>query len=352
LLKQAIIKMAVEAFRDKYAVEAVDMKNDQIVVMLNENSSMQNSTFSQLAETIGSLQEVIKKDLNISLSAAVSSLKRTFKEVNILYQEVKQASNYRIFYGYRSIVFFDEIKMLKSEGFQYPSEKEKQLLDALMLGKIDNAKKIFNDILHSASGYSYTVLNSLMLRLISSISGIFESIGNNSFSSVNFKFNDFMAIINRCETMDEMKSSFYEMFDREFSILKQKSSSKYAKIINKAIEIINNNYSDENLCLNYITEKLSLSPGYLGKLFKMHTSKSIGDYINQIRVEKALDLLVKTQRPINEVAQKVGFSSSNYFYPVFKKIIGVTPAEYRLNKKSLLNENPKKLNLSSNTLLQ
>ncbi len=58
----------------------------------------------------------------------------------------------------------------------------------------------------------------------------------------------------------------------------------------------------------------------------------------EVGVEKALDILVKTQRPINEVAQKVGFSSSNYFYPVFKKLIGVTPAEYRLNKKSLMAE--------------
>jgi len=336
LLKQAVIKMASEAFSDKYTVEVVDMKGDQIVVMLNNNSNTENAGFSQLTETIGSFQENIKKDIDITLSAAVSSMQKTFNEINLLYQEVRQATNYRVFYGHMSIVFFDEIKMLTSDGFQYPTEKEKMLLDALMLGRIDFAKKIFNDILYSASGYSYTVLNSLMLRLISSISGIFECIENNSFQTVNFNFNDFMTIINRCETIDEMKSSFYEMFDGVFSLQKQKIYTKYAQIVNKTIEIINNDYSNENLCLNYIAEKLSLSPGYLGKLFKTHTSKSIGDYINQIRVERALDILIKTQNPINEVAQKVGFSCSNYFYPVFKKIIGVTPAEYRLNKKSLL----------------
>lgn len=352
LLKQAIVKMALEAFRDKFTAEAVDMKNDQVIVILNNNGNTENAIFSQLTETIEKFQANVKKDLDISLSAAISSFKRTFREINLLYQEVRQASNYRVFYGHMSIVCYDEIKTLNSEGFQYPSDKEKMLLDALMLGKIDCAKKVFNEILCSASGYSHTVLNSLMPRLVSAISNIFEHIESNSFGSVNFNFNDFMSIINRCETMDEIKSSFYEMFDRVFSVLKQRSSSKYAQIVNRAVEIINNDYSNENLCLNFIADKLCLSPGYLGKLFKMHTSKSIGDYINQVRVEKALDILVKSQRPINEIAQKVGFSSSNYFYPVFKKLTGVTPAEYRLNKKSLLAEKTKQFNLSSNTLIQ
>ena len=96
--------MALEVFRDKYMTEVVDMKNDQIVVMLNNSCNTEGMNYSRLAETTGNLQEIVKRDIDISLSAAISSFNKTFKEFNLLYQEVRQASNYRVFYGHMSII--------------------------------------------------------------------------------------------------------------------------------------------------------------------------------------------------------------------------------------------------------
>ena len=134
-----------------------------------------------------------------------------------------------------------------------------------------------------------------------------------------------------CETIDEIRGRFYHMFNRVFSILEERKKSKYELLINKAIAIINKEYADEGLCLNIMAIKLGMSPGYLGKLFKTYTSKSVADYINQVRMENSLKLLKTSRMQINDISTAVGFSSKNYFYTVFKRTFGITPYEYRRN---------------------
>ena len=62
---------------------------------------------------------------------------------------------------------------------------------------------------------------------------------------------------------------------------------------------------------------------------KKITSKSVSDYINEVRIEKAKKLLETSNASISEIVEQTGFSSSNYFYIYFKKTNGVTPNEYK-----------------------
>lgn len=68
---------------------------------------------------------------------------------------------------------------------------------------------------------------------------------------------------------------------------------------------------------------------YLGQLFKKETGLSLNDYINKVRINKAKKLLKETGAMVYEIADQVGFSDSQYFSTVFKKIVGVSPKEYR-----------------------
>ena len=62
-----------------------------------------------------------------------------------------------------------------------------------------------------------------------------------------------------------------------------------------------------------IADELEMSYSYLGKMFKKHNSYSVGDYINNIRIQKSMELLKNTDKPINEIAQMSGFISRNNF---------------------------------------
>lgn len=101
------------------------------------------------------------------------------------------------------------------------------------------------------------------------------------------------------------------------------------------IDYINDNYSNENLNLQYLAQKYHITAAYLGKLFKQKTKMSFNNYLLQIRIEKAKELLKNSDYKIYEVAYAVGFSDPNYFTVKFLSAEKITPAKYRelLNSK-------------------
>ena len=327
ILRKAIIKTASEVF-SKYLFETVDMENDHIILAFNDTKC---PDVDQIDSMIKLVQDSVEKSMKISLSAILSPLEYTFNDISLLYTETKQASNYRLFYGHRCIIHSEKLKILDTEGYIYPVEKEKMLLDTLMLGNVEPARKLLDEIIYSTKDYPHTVLTSLLLKLTFTIWNAFEKLEHIGKYSLDYDFNSFAATLNMCETIDEIRGRFYHMFNRVFSILEERKKSKYELLINKAIAIINKEYADEGLCLNIMAIKLGMSPGYLGKLFKTYTSKSVADYINQVRMENSLKLLKTSRMQINDISTAVGFSSKNYFYTVFKRTFGITPYEYRRN---------------------
>ena len=83
--------------------------------------------------------------------------------------------------------------------------------------------------------------------------------------------------------------------------------------------------------LEKLTVKFSVSKFYLSHLFKKETGKSIGAYLEDIRMLRAKELLHDNAFSISEVASLVGFPDNNYFTKAFKKKTGLTPSKYRLN---------------------
>lgn len=97
-------------------------------------------------------------------------------------------------------------------------------------------------------------------------------------------------------------------------------------IIQKAIDYINKNYM-HSISLSDVANKVYLSEFYFSKLFKKKTNKSFTDYLVQVRMEKALELLKSRKYKVYEISSLVGYES-NYFVKVFRNYTGYTPSEY------------------------
>ncbi|MDD2890232.1 MAG: DNA-binding response regulator [bacterium] len=101
--------------------------------------------------------------------------------------------------------------------------------------------------------------------------------------------------------------------------------------IRKAIEYIEENYMDPDLCLGDIALAVGMHPNSFSSVWNKSKKTNIKDFINDIRIAKAKRLLVKTTRYTFQIASKVGLSSSN-FGRVFKAKTGFAPTRYRERK--------------------
>jgi two-component system response regulator YesN len=82
--------------------------------------------------------------------------------------------------------------------------------------------------------------------------------------------------------------------------------------------------------LDIIADNFSITPQYLSKFFKEHIGVNYVEYINSKRIEKAKEYLEKNEF-IKDAASKSGFENMGNFIKVFKKLVGVTPSEYKQN---------------------
>ena len=105
----------------------------------------------------------------------------------------------------------------------------------------------------------------------------------------------------------------------------------------KLIETIRNyvyEHTSEDISLRKISEVIHYNESYLSRLFKQLTGKNYKDLVTEIKINKSINLLTKTDMMAKDIAKAVGFESTSHFQYFFKKNKGVTPLEFRRNINS------------------
>ena len=130
----------------------------------------------------------------------------------------------------------------------------------------------------------------------------------------------------------DIKSSLPEGdFNNEmFGIESGKTEHVRMNVVQEMImDYISNHYT-EDISLQDVAKAMNYSDPYFCKLFKQCFEKSFTTYLSEFRVNKAKQLLVDVTINVKEISDRVGYRDSNYFAKVFKRVVGVTPSEYRV----------------------
>ena len=121
-----------------------------------------------------------------------------------------------------------------------------------------------------------------------------------------------------------------EKRDMSIDCIDLKSNGK----IYDVVKYLNANYG-EDINLSYLAKIFYVSPAHLSRLFHKVTGKSYVDYLISVRIKNAAFLLESSNYKINEIAPKCGFNSVNHFCKAFKKIMGISPKQYRISVRKM-----------------
>lgn len=102
----------------------------------------------------------------------------------------------------------------------------------------------------------------------------------------------------------------------------------YSIIVRGAITFMLQNF-EKNIKLPDIANAVYVHANYLSELFKKQTGENVIDFLTDIRIEQAKQLMLQNEYKVYMIADIVGFKEPRYFSQVFKKKTGMTPAEYR-----------------------
>ncbi|MGB8451044.1 MAG: response regulator [Anaerocolumna sp.] len=152
--------------------------------------------------------------------------------------------------------------------------------------------------------------------------------------------------INQDEIMQYMKDAIFfsdkikgnevkfQRFVQEFAVYLNQLRQHNAKGTMNCIETeIEKNYA-ENLSLKSLGEKYYVNSAYLGQIFKKKYGCNFKDYLNNIRIRKAAEIMMCTNKKLYEIAGDVGYKNLEYFINKFEEIYGMTPSRFR--KRNLI----------------
>ena len=142
-------------------------------------------------------------------------------------------------------------------------------------------------------------------------------------------YDDLATTIQNGASSEELKSSLLSALNtlcQDFSEILKKQRNPY---IIAAQEYIGANYSNPDLSLEEIAENLKIAPNYLSTIFSKNLGIKLFEYVNEYRLEKSIELLLHTDKTVNEISTECGFGSSRNYIRIFKKYKDNTPGAYR-----------------------
>ena len=107
------------------------------------------------------------------------------------------------------------------------------------------------------------------------------------------------------------------------------SDRRYNRIIAEAREYIEENYNKEDITLNSVAASVNVSPNHFSSVFKAETGQTFVEFLTNVRIEHAKELLRSTSMKSSEIGFEVGYKDPHYFSFIFKKTCGMTPKEFR-----------------------
>lgn len=103
--------------------------------------------------------------------------------------------------------------------------------------------------------------------------------------------------------------------------------------VNVILHYVDEHYA-ERIKLDDLVEIVHINRYYICKIFQQYVGRTFLDYVNLVRIQKAVSLLVSTNKSITDIAFSTGFQDINYFSRIFKRIMGISPTELRKQKNA------------------
>lgn len=163
---------------------------------------------------------------------------------------------------------------------------------------------------------------------------IFDFCMENKIEIENFDLCNFFHINSNTASVSEISSFFVSMKQIIEKVLQKRDENRNIKHftnIREIKEIIDANYMNSNLDLNFLANRISINQAYLSTIFKQETGTSFVEYLTNLRMSEAKKILLRPDTRISEVAAMVGINDANYFSKLFRKQFGISPSEYRNN---------------------
>lgn len=327
--ERTLINVMEQRLKDRGLLELFKYKENGFVFLLSFGIEKYNEIENAACDICHKLLVFVNKYVNISISVGISSIFEDYNDLSIAFNQAVKACKSRFYSGAGTVCKYRE-ELFSDEGFQVFSAKEqKSLIDYLDLCDMESIRKLINSIADALDKSRPPVERciQLFMEVYYCMGSVLKNYGDSIRDESEADRPDYIRISN-AEFLKEARDMLMQYGECCVSLIEKARQSAYRKEVVAAIDYIKKNYSTD-ISLKSVAQHVFVSESYLSRIFKEDMNKSFVEYLTEIRIKKAIELLKATDLPNYTIAEKIGYENINYFGRVFKKITGLTPTQYK-----------------------
>ena len=149
-----------------------------------------------------------------------------------------------------------------------------------------------------------------------------------SMMNIEFQYEPGAAVAPDLASLLKADGMLRDMFEQRPRVMTLTDRNGIIYQLTEALDILYESYA-EPLTASDVAERLHIHPSYLHRLFREYTSRTMKDHLQRIRIQHAQELLAGTRKSVLEIACEVGFSNTQQFQQIFRRLTGMRPLEYR-----------------------
>ncbi len=328
--EMAMYKAIVKNMLYKYFGDAILIhESDHEALSVIASSDDEIDTFmEQVEQKIEKINDELIQDYSFKVIAGGGEVFHDLMYTWQAYEQAYESLNYNISKE-NFLIWYTTIPK-DSDMYYYPLDLEQHFINFVKLGDIKQIKGILQRIYEenfkqrnlslNMTKYLISDLKSTMVKIAyvvphaSTIVDVTRIDKNNSIK----------------ENFDIIEEMCIQLCDRIHS----STTNQTNQLISNIQEYIDENYMDPSLGLNKISNEFNISEGYFSHLFKEQTNINFVDYLEKVRIDKALELLKDEKLSINSISEKVGYNSAQSFRRAFKRVCGLSPTAIRNNQRA------------------
>ncbi len=175
---------------------------------------------------------------------------------------------------------------------------------------------------------SYLIKNYIFIDFVLTTAKFVHQLGGN-VDQVIPEINEIETLLMHIKTVEQIKVETRKVFASALDFRDGQTKNQYGAIIHQAKVYIDQNYANADLSLGDVANRVNLSASHFSTIFSRETGGTFKEYLIEVRLEKAKELLKTTSLKAFEIAYKTGYSDPHYFSVVFKKYTGLSPTQFK-----------------------
>ncbi|AZV48673.1 AraC family transcriptional regulator [Bacillus halotolerans] len=292
-----------------------------VLVMKTSGSDLRGYV-SELARIFGAVT-------GLSLTGTMSRQSARIMDIPSLFKDVKSGKSRRCFANRHQIIDLqDDVFQAEPSAPCYPFELEKQIVQAIRLERKEEAEELIRLCMDELAekAVSDRQVHSALIQLFSRIQE--DILHSGLHPSKLFGNRDMLREISELHEPVQAAAWLMDAVVTPYlAKLEGRKNRQQKQVAERVIAMIHEQYMAD-LSLESCADALGMNSYTLSKAFKQVTGVNFIDYVTRIRIEKAKELLVNTNKKIHDVSEEVGYRH-NYFNRIFKKQVGMPPGVFR-----------------------